>query len=173
MPSNVFVRRRLQVSAIQGSFWPRNFRELLGTESQRHVVPTWHVSRAVLYRRLEVLHVWQKFIFTSLFLIAVPPCSHELMSFQNGFNSSASEIVNLPPIYATLNLPKIQSFRIWKFFGMIPMTRMIQAQAVSLLQSISSHLGGFSTDQPREARICENTGVSSPCSHTIFLYTIK
>lgn len=142
MPSNVFVRRRLQVSAIQGSFWPRNFRELLGTESQRHVVPTWHVSRAVLYRRLEVFDSGA----------AVQPWAHELpkwLQFKCLWNCQSATK------YATLNLSKIQSFRIWKFFGMIPMTRMIQAQAVSLLQSISSHLGGFSTDQSREARICE------------------
>ena len=173
MPSNVFVRRRLQVSAIQGSFWPRNFRELLGTESQRHVVPTWHVSRAVLYRRLEV--------FDSR--AAVQPWAHELpkwLQFKCLWNCQSATK------YATSNLPKIQSFRIWIFFLNDPNDPNDSSEGsltLAVYQLTPRRFLHWPIPWGEKCWIIlvknvklssvKNTGVSSPCSHTIFPYRIK
>lgn len=167
MPSNVFVRRRLQVSAIQGSFWPRNFRELLGTESQRHVVPTWHVSRAVLYRRLEVLDS----------RAAVQPWAHELpkwLQFKCLWNCQSANLPpNMPPqIYQKSKVSESGNFLEWSQWPKWFKRRQSHSCSLSAHTSEVSPL----TNPVRREMLdhfgenvklssVKNTGVSSPCSH--------
>ena len=191
--------RQKAASSLSNSrlFLPRNFRELLGRASQQHVVPTWHVSRAVLYRRLEVLHFWQNFIWASLFFdirAAVQPWAHELpkwLQFKCLWNCKSATK------YATLNLPKNPKFQSLEILEWSQWPEWFKQRRQSHSCSLSAHTSSaplktnrvsremwaqilkvaqfswkcvkFSSVKTCQAFICENTGFFLPCSHSIFL----